>query len=58
MIHRENGWTIKDCRTDQRARWAKITHAREMEKEKKAREEVVARWKERAKMKKEDHNAP
>ena len=23
MIHREHGWTIKDCRTEQRQRWEK-----------------------------------
>ena len=55
MIHRENGWTIKDCRTEQRQRWAKIRHAQEMEREKKEREEVVVRWKERARMKREYH---
>ena len=57
MIHRDNGWTIKDCRTEQRQRWSKIRHAERMKKEKKEREETVARWRERKCMKREDKNA-
>ena len=57
MIHRENGWTIKDCRTGQRKRWADKRHAEAMEREKKERREVVARWKERKRMQREDHPA-
>ena len=58
MIHRENGWTIKDCRTEQRQRWSTIRHAERMKREKKEREETVARWRERKCMKREDHPAP
>ena len=57
MIHRENGWTIKDCRTEQRQRWSKIRHAEQMNIEKKEREETVARWRERKCMKREDNPA-
>ena len=57
MIHRDNGWTIKDCRTEQRQRWSKIRHAERMKKEKREREETVARWRERKCMKREDKNA-
>ena len=58
MIHRENGWTIKDCRTAQQQRWSKIRHAERMKIEKQEREETVARWRARKCMKREDHLAP
>ena len=51
MIHRENGWTIMDCRTEQRQRWEKIRHAERMKGEKREREETVDRWRERKCMK-------
>ena len=53
MIHRENGWTIMDCRTEQRQRWEKIRHAERMKGEKREREETVDKWRERKRMKRE-----
>ena len=34
MIHREYGYTVKDCRTEQRQRWDKIRYDERMKIEK------------------------
>ena len=51
MIHSEYGYTVKDCRTEQRQRWDKIRYDERMKIEKKGREETVARRRERSRKK-------
>ena len=51
MIHREYGYTVKGCRTEQRQRWDKIRYDERMKIEKKGREETVARRRERSRKK-------
>ena len=51
MIHSEYGYTVKDCRTEQRQTWDKIRYDERMKIEKKGREETVARRRERSRMK-------
>ena len=49
---------MKDCRTEQRARWGKIRwEARVKKREKEEREETVARWRERSRMKRADNES-
>ena len=54
LIARSGTYTVKDCRTEQRARWAKIRWRAQMRCEKEEREATVLRWKERSHMKRQD----
>ena len=47
-------YTVKDCRTEQRARWDKIRWRAQMQREQEERKATVQRWKERSRMKRED----
>ena len=53
-IARSGTFTVKDCRTEQRARWGKIRWEARVKREKEEREETVARWRERSRMKRAD----
>ena len=54
LIARSGTYTVKDCRTEQRARWDKIRWRAHMQREKEEREATVQRWKERKRMQRED----
>ena len=54
LIARSGTYTVKDCRTEQRARWDKIRWRAQMQREQEEREATVRRWKERRRMQRED----
>ena len=54
LIARSGSFTVKDCRTAQRQRWSKTRYEARMKREKEEREETVARWRERSRMKRAD----
>ena len=54
MISRTGTFTVKDCRTEQRARWGRIRWEARVKREREEREQTVQRWRERSRMKRED----
>ena len=54
LIARSGTYTVKDCRTEQRARWDKIRWRAQMQREQEERKATVQRWKERRRMQRED----
>ena len=56
-IARTGTFTVKDCRTEQRARWGRIRWEARVKREKEEREETVARWRERSRMKRADNES-
>ena len=54
MISRTGTFTVKDCRTEQRARWGRIRWEARVKREREEREQTVQRWRERSRMKRAD----
>ena len=58
LIARNGAFTVKDCRTEQRARWERIRWEDRVKREREEREQTVQRWRERSRMNREDKGGP